>query len=138
MVIFLDSNIVLDVLLQTPDLCDESKNVISVASAKGFEMYVSAASVTDIFYVLRKQLRSNEKAKELVRKILMFLSVAGVDEQCIFAALESDWADFEDSVQNQVAQQIRADYIVTRNTSDFLLSANRLITPTEFLKIYQK
>ncbi len=138
MVIFLDSNIVLDVLLQNPDLCDESKRVILVASENGFEMYVSAASVTDIFYVLRKHLRDNDRAKELIKKILKIVSVAGVDEQCILKALESEWVDFEDSVQNQVALQIRADYIVTRNTSDFLLSANRLITPTEFLKIYQK
>lgn len=59
--------------------------------------------------------------------------VAGVDETCIINALDSEWVDFEDSVQHEVALQIRADYIVTRNTKDYEASSIVVLTPEEFL-----
>ncbi len=135
MVIFLDSNIILDILIPNPQFCAESKKVISVAKGNKDELYISAASITDIFYIAKKALKSIEKTKNIIKKILIVVSVAGVDEQCIISALDSAWSDFEDSVQNQVAQQIRADYIITRNTKDFKNSGIRAISPSEFLDI---
>ena len=70
----------------------------------------------------------------MIKNLLKTVSVAGVDEACIRNALESDWSDFEDSVQHEVAQQIKADIIVTRNQSDYAHSSVRVMTPSEFLK----
>ena len=61
------------------------------------------------------------------------VSVAGVDETCILNALNSNWKDFEDSVQHQVAQQIKDEIIVTRNTNDYVASSIRVMPPKEFL-----
>lgn len=55
------------------------------------------------------------------------------DESCIYNALNSDWKDFEDSVQHQIAQQINADLIVTRNSSDYSHSSVRIMSPKEYL-----
>ena len=133
MVIFLDSNIILDILLPNPDFCAESKQVILTANIAHAELYISATSITDIYYITRKALKDTEKTKAIIKKLLQVISVAGVDDQCVFTALDSDWADFEDALQNQVAQQIQADYIITRNTKDFKQSGIRIVTPTEFL-----
>ena len=69
----------------------------------------------------------------LIRNILKFVSIAGVDDTCIINALNSTWPDFEDSVQHEVASQIRADYIVTRNIKDYRNSTIVVVTPTEFM-----
>jgi len=65
--------------------------------------------------------------------LLKTVSVAGVDETCIRRAWDSNWIDFEDSLQHEVAQQIRADFIITRNESDYKNSAVRVMSPAEFL-----
>jgi hypothetical protein len=50
------------------------------------------------------------------------LIVASVSGTTIHEALDLQWDDFEDSVQYVVGKAISADYIVTRNPSDFALS----------------
>lgn len=132
MIIFVDSNIILDVMLPNPQFYDESYAVLS-SSLHGYDLYISAASITDIFYVARKSFDSSEKTKEAILNLLKVVSVAGVDESCIYNALNSDWKDFEDSVQHQIAQQINADLIVTRNSSDYSHSSVRIMSPKEYL-----
>ena len=73
-----------------------------------------------------------------MKNLLTVVSVAGVDETCIRNALESDWNDFEDSVQHEVAQQINAEIIVTRNESDYKNSTVRVMTPVEFLSFVKQ
>ena len=133
MIVFIDTNIVLDVMLANADLYDESNAVLSCCT-EGYDFYISAASCTDIYYITKRTLRDTERTKQVMKNLLTAVSVAGVDETCIRNALESDWNDFEDSVQHEVAQQIKADIIVTRNRSDYKHSAVRIMTPDEFLE----
>lgn len=132
MIVYIDSNIILDVMLPNPEFHDESEKVISVPNAY-FDLYISAAAITDIYYVARKALKDKERAKNTITELLNGVSVAGVDETCIRNALDSDWKDFEDSVQHEAAQQIKADLIITRNVNDYVNSAIRVMTPSEFL-----
>ena len=97
------------------------------------DFYISATSLTDIFYILNKNLKDTGKAKKLIKNILKYVSIAGVDDICILNALESDWVDFEDSVQHEVASQIKADYIITRNSKDYRNSTIVVLCPKEFL-----
>ena len=55
--------------------------------------------------------------------------------KAVFVGLESDWNDFEDSVQHEVAQQIKADLIITRNESDYKNSTVRIMDPSNFFII---
>ncbi|WP_414617083.1 PIN domain-containing protein [Treponema sp.] len=107
--------------------------VLKLSVTKIIDFYISAASLTEIFYILNKTLKDIEKSKSLIRNILKFVSIAGVDDTCIINALNSTWPDFEDSVQHEVASQIRADYIVTRNIKDYRNSTIVVVTPTEFI-----
>jgi hypothetical protein len=43
------------------------------------------------------------------------------------------WSDFEDAVQCATAEQIHADYIITRNVRDFTQSKVTAFSPTELL-----
>lgn len=56
MTVFLDSNIILDILLKNADFYEESKKVLELSDSKTIDFYVSAASITDIFYILNKRL----------------------------------------------------------------------------------
>ncbi len=134
MTVFLDSNIVLDILLKTPEFYNESKSVLTILDTHpDIDYFISASSITDIFYIVNKKIDDKEKTKQYLSELLEIVSVAGIDEVCIKNALNSSWKDFEDSVQNESAVQIRADYLVTRNTKDFKSSFVEVITPSEFL-----
>lgn len=134
MTVFLDSNIILDILLKTPEFYDESKSVLSILdSHSDIDYFISASSITDIFYIVNKKIDDKEKTKQYLSNLLEIVSVAGIDEVCVKNALNSSWKDFEDSVQHESAIQIRADYLVTRNTKDFKSSFVEVITPSEFL-----
>lgn len=134
MTVFLDSNIVLDILLKTPEFYNESKSVLTILDTHpNIDYFISASSITDIFYIVNKKIDDKEKTKQYLSELLEIVSVAGIDEVCIKNALNSSWKDFEDSVQNESAVQIRADYLVTRNTKDFKSSFVEVITPSEFL-----
>ena len=120
MTVFLDSNIILDILLKTPEFYNESKSILTIPDTQpDIDYFISASSITDIFYIVNKKIDDKEKTKQYLSELLEIVSVAGIDEVCIKNALNSSWKDFEDSVQNESAVQIRADYLVTRNTKDF-------------------
>lgn len=132
MIVFIDTNLVLDVMLENSEFYDESNDVLSYCN-KGYDFYISAASCTDIFYIVRRTLHDTEETKKVMKNLLTTVSVAGFDELCIRNALNSDWKDFEDSVQHEVAKQIDADLIITRNQADYTNSAVRVMSPAEFL-----
>lgn len=135
MTVFLDSNIILDILLKNPAGYEESRKLLLLADRK-VDFFISASSVTDIFYITNKYLKDKQKTKDCLSELLQIVSIAGVDEQGIRNALNSSWSDFEDSVQNESAAQIRADYIVTRNISDFRMAFVQVISPRDFLEMY--
>ena len=119
MKLLIDTNIVLDVLLKREPFCELSAKVLGLCSRKDIHEYVSASSITDIYYIARRQMKSKDSARKLLQKLLRIISVAGVTEEDILMALRLDWTDFEDSVQYAVAVMSGFDGVVTRNPEDF-------------------
>ena len=127
-----DSNVVLDVLLNRPAFVQYSATILRAAS-ENIQEFITASAITDIYYIARKELKDPLQTKALIRNLLQVVHVASVSEIDIWAALDSDWKDFEDSVQNAVAEHQRFDYIISRNPSDFQNSSLSVLTPQEFV-----
>ena len=89
-------------------------------------------AVTNIFYILRRQIGS-EVARDLLSRLLQRLQVASVTDEVIRAALQSPMTDFEDAVTSEAAKVVGIETIVTRNTSDFVTSPVPTMLPEEFL-----
>ena len=138
MTVFLDSNIILDILLQNQEFHDESLSLLALSDSGIVDFFISAASITDIYYIARKYIKDEKEVRNHLSDLLEIISIAGIDEYCIKNALSSSWKDFEDAVQNEAASQIAADYIVTRNTKDFKNSFTEVITPSVFLEKISK
>ncbi len=138
MTVFLDSNIILDIFLKNKDFYEESRKVLNLADSAAIDYFISASSLTDIFYILNKHLKNKEETKLHLKDLLEIVSIAGIDESCIRNALNSSWSDFEDAVQHEASVQIGADYLVTRNVDDFNSSFVEVITPSDFLKKFNK
>ena len=128
-----DTNIILDVLLEREPFTEDSYRVLSLCEEHKIEGYVSASSVTDIYYLVKKYTHSTELAYHAVGKLLEIVKVCDVTNQDVLAALQKKARDFEDCLVAACAQSIHCNYIVTRNKKDFEEFGLPALPPDEFL-----
>jgi predicted nucleic acid-binding protein len=131
--VLFDSDVLLDVLGQRQPFFLTSAQALNCVNQNQVTGYISGHSVTNIFYILRRQIGTS-KARESISKLLEKLQVASVTEQVIHSALNSPMSDFEDAVTDEAAKAIGVEIIVTRNVSDFTASSTAAVIPKDFLK----
>ncbi|HEY9894922.1 MAG TPA: PIN domain-containing protein [Candidatus Sericytochromatia bacterium] len=130
--VLFDSDVLLDVLAQRQPFVFTSAQALNTVTQPQVQGYVAGHAVTNIFYILRRQVGS-ETARELLLRLLQHLRVANVTDEVIRAALQSSMTDFEDAVISEAANAAGVEVIVTRNTPDFAASAIPAVLPAEFL-----
>jgi len=134
MKIFIDANIALDVLLERQPFCITGAQILGLSKG-GIELFLSASTITDIYYIINRERKSKEIAAALVKNILISVDIAAVTGNIIRRAIGLNWGDFEDTVQYAAGENLEEDYIVTRNASDFASSAISALAPEALLKI---
>ena len=136
MKLLIDTNVVLDVLLQREPFCRTATAVLNLTQRDDVREYVSASAITDIYYIANKQMKDRNAVRDLLKRLLMVISVAAVSEREIQNALNLAWGDFEDSVQYSVALMNEMDGIVTRNSSDYQEANMRIWLPEQVLELF--
>ena len=91
-------------------------------------MYLAASTLTDIFYICRRQV-GVDRARLAVDACLQGFAIVGVDHGTLTSALALTGTEFEDNVQIACAQTAGLDRIVTRNTADFAHSPIPIADP---------
>ena len=134
MKIMCDTNIILDVLLEREPFVDDSYKVLSLCEKHRIDGFVSASSVTDIYYLVRKYTHSTDLAYKAVGKLLEIVKVCSVTNNDVLTAFQKKATDFEDCLVAICAKSIRCDCIVTRNKKDFEEFDIPLLTPSELLQ----
>ena len=136
--ILIDTNVLADVLLGRDPHYDVAYDILTMCADKKVHGYMAAHSVPNLFYILRKYMTKEER-REAIKDICKIVKVEGIDSYKISSALNNEkFDDFEDCLQEECAVAISADYLVTRNTKDFVSSRIPVILPDEFLEKYQK
>ena len=132
--VLIDLNIILDTLQQRQPHYEFSARVLASAENQTIEGFISAHSVTTLFYLISKDI-SAEMARSVITQLLTILQVAPVTQETIEQALSLPYRDFEDAVQMTAALQSRVDYLVTRNSQDYEPSLIPVLLPVELLAI---
>ena len=132
MTLLIDANIVLDVLQNRENFVKESAMIWKLCETEQAKGYISTLSFANIMYILRKELTS-DKIEEVYHKLCLIFEFADFSSSILSKAVEMNWKDFEDAVQSATAEQIHADYIITRNVRDSTRSKVVAFTPTELL-----
>lgn len=131
--VFLDTNILLDVFLNRPGK-PESLQVLQACVQPGNEGWVAWHTLSNGFYIIRRETRLLSEAKRFIADLLQWCEVATVGTSEAIAAEKMDLSDIEDAMQIAAASACHADVIVTRNTPDFAASAIPVMTPEEFVQ----
>ncbi len=132
MKIFVDSDVILDVLLERTRF-EFSKELLSHIEEKRFIAVTSPIVFTNSFYIISK-LKNEKKAWISLQKLRLIFSLTKISQKNIDKALASEFDDFEDAVQYYAALEEKVDFLVTRNKKDYN-SASELpiMSPEEFL-----
>lgn len=136
--IFLDTDIILDVLAYREPFYQDSAAVLTLIEERHLVGYTSSLIFANLYYILRR-LRSREVALASLRKLRTLVTVLPVDVQGIDFALYSAFTDFEDAIQCYTATHHQLGYVITRNIRDYQAADSAKITicaPKEFLALW--
>ncbi len=128
-----DTNIFLDVLIKREPFYEDSKAVLDLCESRKVQGFLPASSVTDLFYLVRRELHSRELAYKALGSVLDIVKVLTVTNQNVLDAYIEKAPDFEDCLLAVCAKANKCDVIVTRNKNDFEDFGLRLLSPEELL-----
>ena len=132
MKVLIDTNIILDVLCKRPAFYEDSAKIFKLCEVKKISGVISAISIPNIMYILRKELDA-DKTREILDSLMLIFSVADLKADDLKKAADMRFKDYEDAIQSACATRIKANYIVTRNIKDFSESKVTAIKPAELL-----
>jgi predicted nucleic acid-binding protein len=130
--VFVDTNVVLDVLCDRQPFAGPAKALFTKIESGEIQASLSATTFTTIFYLARKQL-GTDAAREAVSNLLRLFDICAVDGLILETALHRPFKDLEDAVQDVTAATAGISVIITRNGRDFALSERTIIDPESFL-----
>lgn len=133
MKVLIDTNIILDVLCGRQEFLEDSAKVFKLCEVRKISGYVSALSIPNIIYIMRKEL-DRRKIKDVLEKLSLIFTIADLRADDLKNAADMGFKDYEDAVQSACAFRIRADYIITRNVRDFAESKVAAIKPSELFE----
>ena len=131
--VFLDTNVIIDYLGNRTGFYDDAAIIMSLAINQKNELNAAAKSFATASYILSKN-NNNDRIKTLIADFCKICRVVSTDEECVNYATLSDFEDFEDAMQYKCAQKAKADYIITRNITDFKTANIKVRTPEDFLE----
>ncbi len=133
--ILIDTNVLLDYLLTREPFYQDAKNVISVCVDGKVNGCIAAHSISNMFFILRKDYDAKERREVLVNLCSIF-DIEGIDRIKLVSGLQNeDFSDFEDCLQMECAKSYGAGYIVTRNIDDYKASEIKAILPKDYLEM---
>ena len=132
MKILIDTNIVLDLILERQPFVDNAVLIFEQIERGNLAGYIAATTITNIFYILRKA-KGRDVALAAIHRLLIGLQFCAVDRQTIETALSLDLKDFEDSIQLACATLDQLNAILTRDPKDFRSSNLPIYSPAELL-----
>ncbi|MBD3374844.1 PIN domain-containing protein [candidate division KSB1 bacterium] len=135
--LFIDADIILDLLLEREPFFVSSSKLFTLIEENKVIAFTTPVILANIYYISARM--TNKKiALEAIRKLLTLLKVTAVDEKIMLLAANSDFKDFEDSIQYYAAKSEGIEFLITRNKVDYKITDLTVCTSKEYLSIYHK
>lgn len=138
--IFVNSDVILDVLLVREEFFDDSCAVFNLSQEEKISLYTSSSIILNVQYVGQKLISKQKMSSTLYYLVESFLEIINPSKTSVLNAYKSDFLDFEDAVQYYTAVEFgEINYIITRNTKDYKKTQTQIpiLTPTQFLKVFK-
>jgi len=138
MKIIIDTNVILDFLLSREPNVADARDLFKIISQEKVEAFISASSVTDIYYIIAKRL-GNATARGSIRHLLNILGIIAVDGNDCSNALDMPIADFEDALVTVCANREDVNYIVSNDKEFLKVNAGLIsvVSTHSFFELYE-
>ncbi len=132
--VLIDSDIIIDYFYNRTPFSEHASKVLNLCSLRKIEGFITPLIVANVYYVLRKTTRHEKLISDLM-KLLEYISIISMNQKVVLDALNSDFNDFEDALQNYAAIETKnLNIILTRNIKDYKKSSLSIYTPESYLK----
>lgn len=132
--ILIDTDVILDFFFDREPFSENAAKILSLCESKEIMGFVTPVIISNTYYLLR-QTAKHEKVIEKLKLLVSITDILVIDKDSILQALNSDFKDFEDALQNYSAELNKEiDIIITRNTKDYKNSTLGIMTPDNYLK----
>lgn len=138
MKLMIDTNIILDVFIKRQPFYEQSRKILEMCENKIIQGFVTASSIMDIFYLVRKSTHSTETAYQCLGALFDIVKVLPVTNDNVISAYTVKANDFEDCLLAVCAKSNGCTYIVTRNESDFKDFDVPVVSPDKALNYLKK
>jgi predicted nucleic acid-binding protein len=132
--VLIETDVILDFFFDRQPFSESAAQVLSLCETQEIKGFVTPVIISNVYYLLR-QTAKHEKVIENLKLLLSITDILVFDKVVILQALNSDFKDFEDALQNYAAESdTKIDLILTRNLKDFRASKLAVMTPDSFMK----
>lgn len=132
--VLIDTDVILDFFFDREPFSENAAKILSLCEKKVIAGFVTPVIISNVYYLLSQQAKQ-EKVIEKLKVLLSIINILIIDKNSILVALNSDFKDFEDALQNYAAElNGEINLIVTRNTKDYKKSELGVMNPEDFLK----
>ena len=133
--ILIDTDVILDFFFDRKPFSEDAAIILNMCERNHIQGFVTPVIISNCYYLLRRT-APHSKVIDKLKLLLTITDVLNMNKQIVVNALNSDFKDFEDALQNFAAvSNGTIDVIVTRNVKDFKKSEIAILTPESFLKI---
>ncbi|HMW95599.1 MAG TPA: PIN domain-containing protein, partial [Chitinophagales bacterium] len=127
--VLIDTDVILDFLFDRKPFSDDASRILSLCESKQIQGFVTAIILSNIYYLLKKTAK-HEKVIESLKALMNILDIVTTDKTTVLNALNSEFKDFEDALQNFSAEKNKEiKIIITRNIKDYKSSNLSIMQP---------
>lgn len=132
--ILIDTDIILDFFFDRKPFSDNAEKILTLCESKKITGFITSVIISNVYYILRQK-ATHEKVIEKLVQLTSIIEIITTDKEVILKALNSNFKDFEDALQNYSAEfSGEIDLIITRNIKDYKNSSLGVLTPDNYLK----
>lgn len=133
--ILIDTDVILDFFFDREPFSENAAKILSLCESRDITGYITPVILSNVYYLLR-QTAKHEKVIEKLKMLVSITNIAIINKNSVIQALNSDFKDFEDALQNYATELNQdIDVIITRNTKDYKNSSIGILTPDNYLKM---
>lgn len=118
MKILIDTNIVLDHLLERKPFYDSAAWIFAETERGQLTTFIGGTTVTTIHDLIAKNF-GNQASHKAIEQLLQIFEVAPINRTILYSALSLKFNDFEDAVLHEAAIHSEVEAIVTRDLKRF-------------------
>jgi len=132
--VLIDTDVLMDFFFDRKPFSEYATILLNLCAEQKIQGYTTPVIISNVYYLLRKT-ANHQIIVEKLKQLLSIIDVISINKNAVMKALNSNFKDFEDALQNFSAiENSNIKIIVTRNLKDFKKSELAVLTPETYLK----